>query len=442
MAFSDERRSLLSSNARISAPFIKVTIGDYTFGVFSRSERQLLKQGDFYKAYDIKYPNYIKSLAVTKINGQVNQYTLTIVYPVTTNDDPNFFEKVFSSVGNTRKIIFTYGDATKPAFIYKDEEAIITKVNTSFGGFQGGQFNGVLTYTVSATSSAALGTASTIQRPSDGAYHKPSDLIKAMFRDPSTGLRDVFTGMNVGNLDKLIAGDDQAVKLDSKLNISALDYLSYLVSCMIPNGSINAQLANDIYILTIHDDTIYDDLLQEGNRQLSGPYFQVTKTSYRTKHADAYQIDIGSPNSKDLILSFSVDDNENYSLYYDYQGKLNDQKYKKVVNRFGQIVDMYAPSATSKNKNFETNAQDRSWWTKITKFPISASITLRGLLRPAQLMTYVRINMIFPGTGKKHISSGLYIVTKQLDKIDEQGYTTTLNMTKIAGDTEGETVRY
>lgn len=441
MTFSNERRSLLSSNARISAPFIKVTIGDYTFGVFSRNERALISKGDYYKAYDVKYPNYIKSLTVTKINGQVNQYTLIIVYPITTGDDPNFFEKVFSSVSNTRKIVFTYGDATKPAFIYKDEEAIITKVSTSFNGFDGA-FSGVISYTVNATSSAALGTACTLQRPSDGAFHKPSDLIKALFRDKSSGLQNVFTGMNNGNLDKLIAGDDQPVKLDSKLNISALDYLSYLVSCMIPVGSTSAQLANDIYILTIHDDTIYDDLLQEGDDQISGPYFQVTKTSYRTEHADAYQIDIGSPNSKDLVLNFSIDNNENYSLYYDYQGKLNDQKYKRVIDRFGRIIDSYAPAATSKNNNFETNAQDRSWWTKITKFPISASITVRGLLRPAQLMTYVRINMIFPGTGKKHISSGLYIVTKQTDTINEQGYTTTLNMTKIAGDTEGDTVKH
>ena len=54
-------------------------------------------------------------------------------------------------------------------------------------------------------------------------------------------------------------------------------------------------------------------------------------------------------------------------------------------------------------------------------------------MRPATLMSYVRLNVIFPG-GHKHISSGLYLVTKQQDVIDFGGYRTTLSLTKIAGD--------
>ena len=64
---------------------------------------------------------------------------------------------------------------------------------------------------------------------------------------------------------------------------------------------------------------------------------------------------------------------------------------------------------------------------------MSASITIQGLLRPATLMQYVRLNVIFPG-GNKHISSGLYLVTQQTDSISESGYKTTLNLTKISGD--------
>jgi len=48
-------------------------------------------------------------------------------------------------------------------------------------------------------------------------------------------------------------------------------------------------------------------------------------------------------------------------------------------------------------------------------------------------MTYVRLNVIFPG-GHKHISSGLYIVTKQQDNISGSGYRTTLSLVKISGD--------
>ena len=50
-------------------------------------------------------------------------------------------------------------------------------------------------------------------------------------------------------------------------------------------------------------------------------------------------------------------------------------------------------------------------------------------------MTYLRLNVVFPG-GHKHISSGLYLITKQTDSINGQGYRTTLELTKINGDND------
>lgn len=49
-------------------------------------------------------------------------------------------------------------------------------------------------------------------------------------------------------------------------------------------------------------------------------------------------------------------------------------------------------------------------------------------------MQYIRLNVYFPGGGK-HISSGLYIVTAQVDSISESGYRTTLELTRIDGAT-------
>ena len=67
----------------------------------------------------------------------------------------------------------------------------------------------------------------------------------------------------------LIPGDDQAVKLDSKENVSILDYLTYLVSCMVPSNSTNrAVKQRDIYVLTIIDDT---------TGEYGGPYFKIVK---------------------------------------------------------------------------------------------------------------------------------------------------------------------
>ncbi len=75
-----------------------------------------------------------------------------------------------------------------------------------------------------------------------------------------------------------------------------------------------------------------------------------------------------------------------------------------------------------------------TWWSNVTQYPISASITIKGLLRPATLMSYVRLNVLYYGI--KHSHSGLYIVTQQIDTINEQGYRTQLSLTRVAGDNE------
>lgn len=434
LPFSQQRRSLLSSQARVQVPWIKVTIGNYTFGVFSKSTKAEKDKDGFYNAYNIQYPNYIQSLQITKINGQVNQYTLQIIYPITINDDPNFFEKVFSSVSQTRKIVFSYGDASMPTYIYKDEEAVITRITQQFD-LQGSR----ITYNVEAVSGAALGTAGCCTFLSDGKEHKPSDLIKKLFNVKKYGLYNVFYGMKGRGLSKFIAGDDKPVVLIDKVNVSVLDYITYLVSCMIPSGTPKNNVSKDIYILTIHDDTTYDRAYADHEiiegKEIVGPYFKVTKTSYKTEHADAYEVDIGY-NTSTIVTSFQIDQNENYALYYDYQGKLTQDQYIRRINTDGQWEDTYAPTVTSKNANFITKSDDITWWTKITKYPIKANITIQGLLRPAQLMTYLRLNVIFPGGGegiRKHIASGLYIITKQVDRIDTSGYKTTLSLTKISG---------
>ena len=427
MAFKDERRSLLSSSARVQVPWIKVTIGNYTFGVFSRTQVEKPNADNFYSGlYHIQYPNFIQSLEIVKINGQVNQYTLTISYPVTQTDDPNFFEKIFSSVSNTRKIVFSYGDMSMPAYIYKEEEAIITKVSSNFQ-LQGG----VINYTVNAVSSAALnyGGSWTFQ----GGNFRPSDLIKDIFKNTKYGLQNLFTGMNNSNIDYLIPSDDKIVNIEPKRNISAIDYIVYLVSCMIPSSfTINQNTATDIYVLTMHDDTTFDEEYRDTIIE-HGAYFKIERVSYKTNKSDAYQIDVGFGNTGTIVTDFKVVDDENYSLLYSYSDNLETTPYVKRLDNNGKWIDVWAPTVTSKNNDFVTKPSDITWWTKVTKYPIKATITVQGLLRPAILMSNVRLNVIFVG-GRKHISSGLYLVTQQKDRIDGNGYRTTLSLTKIAGD--------
>jgi hypothetical protein len=420
----NNKRSLLSSPARIQSPWVKVTLGDYTFGVFDQKTNPKKDQFGAFMQYNVQYPNYIKSLNIIKVNGQINQYTLSLHYPVTQNDDPNLIDKILSSVSQTRKIIFSYGDAATPAYTYKDEEAIITGVTQVFS-----LETSTIQYTIKAVSTASLATSGSFTFVNSG-LKKPSDEIRRIFKANSVyGLRDLFTGMSLANFDDLVAGDDKAVELQTKVNISPLDYITYLVGCMVPAGSTTSNVSTDIYILTLHDETVFDSFYSD-TASLSGPYFKVTRTSYLQEHADAYEVDIGY-NTSTIVLGFAIENQENYSLLYDYNSKLSPSSYARRLNSKGQWEDVYAPMVTSGNDQFLTRPEDVVWFTKMTQYPISATIKVQGLLRPAHLMQFLRLNVIFPG-GHKHTSSGLYIVTKQVDDIGETGYFTTLSLTRIS----------
>jgi len=432
MKFSQQRKSLLSSNARVQVPWIKVTFGDekngYTFGVFDRVARQ--SYGENTKEFGIRFPEYVKSLQITKINGQVNQYVLGIDYPITQNDDPNFFEKVFSSISGSRKITLSYGDCSQPVTLYKEEEALVTSITQTFALEQS-----KITYTINAVSSSALKTFGNSKI--SGQKARPSDVILDLMMDKTTGLQDVFTGMpkSKEELKKFIACDDKPVEITAKAQTSALDLINYLVGCMIPEGTPDNTIPKEIYVLNINDATVYDTLYNNSN-SLGGPYFEIKKTSYVQEHADAYEVDIGY-NTSTIVRQLQIQNNENYALYYDYQEQLNQKQYIRRIRADGEWEEVYSPAVMSRNDVNETRPNDITWWTKVTQYPISATITIQGLLRPATLMSYLRLNIIFPG-GHKHIYSGLYIVTKQVDTVNESGYTTQLTLTKISGDNSGD----
>src|SRR5574344_896956 len=171
-------QSLLTNPVYVQTPIVQVKIGNYTFGVYEKN----LNTG-----YQ-RYPNYIKSLEVTKVNGKVNTYILNLVYPITQFNDPNYFEKVFSSVSTTRKIEFTYGDASMPNFLYRNEAGIITKVNSRFAN------GAVIEYTVTAISNASLGLSGGY--PFSAATMQPSMQIWEILKNNDKyGLQDLFTGM-------------------------------------------------------------------------------------------------------------------------------------------------------------------------------------------------------------------------------------------------------
>jgi hypothetical protein len=84
------------------------------------------------------------------------------------------------------------------------------------------------------------------------------------------------------------------VEIPAKLNITALDYLKYLVQCMVSDKDTTSGISKSTkYALTFYDDVSL----------LDGPYFRVdsitSKSSSKTS-LDSYQLDIGYP-TKDLV---------------------------------------------------------------------------------------------------------------------------------------------
>ena len=133
--------------------------------------------------------------------------------------------------------------------------------------------------------------------------------------------------------------------------------------------------------------------------------------------------------SKTITVEGTPENNRIFNNFYDM----------RRINSDGLWEDVYAPTSLIRPNKYKTDPSDLVWWTKATQFPINAEIQVQGLLRPATLMQYVRLNVVFPG-GHKHLSSGLYIVTRQLDVLNGNGYATTLNLTRIKGDTATPTI--
>lgn len=407
--------SLVSTQSHVETPFIVVKIGNYTFGHCGRSDRLKLQN-----TFNITYPNYMEALNITKLNGAVNTYTLSMVYAITANDDPNKLEKVFSSVSNTRTLKLSYGDWSAPQFIYKEEEAIITKIST-----QVNMRNSTIQYTITCTSTSLKLSSTPFSFPAK--FAKPSDEIKALFSNNRYGLFDIFKGVTSTNIEELIASDDKAVQLEAKPSVNVLDYISYLVSCMVSFKDSSDSIKTACYYWSVYDDI---------SNVYGGSYIRVVKVNSNTNIADSYntyEVDIGYPTDA-CVMDFSINSDDSWALMYNYSKQIHTSEYVYRIDDDGAVVPIQSEAITNSPTTHNTTEATRDWWSRVTQFPITATLTLKGLLRPTMLMSYVKVNTYF--YGRKHISSGLYIITKQQDTINSSGYRTTLSLTRVGGDAE------
>lgn len=413
---------LLSNMNRVETPFIIAEIGGVSFGVFDINSRNVIGSNNTaYAANGVTYPNFMKSLTINKINGTVNTYILQMVYQITTGDDPNLIERVFSKAKKDRTIYLSYGDLSNPTYIYRREKAIITdiKSNVDFAGSR-------IDYTLSCTSSSLLGSSSSFNFPRRTA--KPSDVIKELLYNNIYGLTEIFSGMKNKQkvLDKyLIVSDDKSVPIEARENITPLDYLQYLVKCMIPSSQVSTSVLNNaMYRMCVIDDT---------SDEFSGPYFKVVKVSQNIKKdsINVYEINVGYPDNN-FVYNFTIDDSQVYSILYDYAGVAKQPEYIQRIDNNGNLISEYSPSFSNSRELLKTTTEDKTWWTNMVNYPITATLKIKGLIKPAILMSYVYIDARF--FGKQHYASGYYIITKQTDNIDSTGYRTTLSLLKVGGE--------
>ena len=408
--------NLLSTPTLVESPFIEVKIGNYTFGSYTKAGTA--ERG--YSEQRVTYPNYMQSLRITKVNGAVNQYVLTMQYQIQAGEDPNLIDKVFSSVSDNRKITLSYGDWNAPSFIYRNEDAIITKVtsNVEFGQSR-------ITYTVYCTSTALSLKSKVYDFPARRS--KPSDIIRGYIRNNSYGILDLFYGMKA-DVDKalsLIASDDKVVDINPQQHVDILTYINFLVANMISSSNKDTNIQNSMYALIMRD---------ELTGELEGPYFKIVKVAANSKSltsSNVYEVDVGYP-GETLVLDFRINNDNSWAILYNYSDKLSQDEYVYKIDNEGRMYTEYSPNITTSDRYKETTSVNKTWWTQMTQFPITATLTIKGLIRPAMLMENVRINAYF--YGQRHVSSGLYVITKQEDTVDRGGYKTTLSLLRIAGD--------
>lgn len=410
--FKSQRANLLSTNSLVETPFISVELGGQVFGLY---------QGRKDKS-KIQFPNYVESLEVTKINGTVNTYILNLVYPLQPGNDPNMFEKIFGKVSTTRRMKISYGDCSVSNQIFRNEEAIITETRSNVD-FR----NGCLRYTLKGTSTGIGLLAGT--HNFNSRFAKPSTIIREIISDKTYGVSTVLPGMN--NVDQLafnnlLASDDKPVQIEAKQGMSTLDYLNYLVGCMSP-----ASGESSVYKIAVVDDM---------DSEYGGPYFKIIKAGtagVMTDSVDTYTIDVGYPDASPVI-DFSLNNSETPSILFDYSEQINATDYAYNIDSNGRLAEIYSPSISNSAAKMRATAFNENWWQIATSFPVTATLTVRGLLRPTILCSYVRMNVIF--YGNESVYSGKYLVTKQVDVINTTGFKTTLSLLRIDGDSSMQSV--
>lgn len=400
MSTSSSRvQKIQAFSSLISVPYVTCEFGGQEFGLRSK-----YKSSTFTR--DV---NYITNLTIEKkASGQVNTYSLTLVYVVEPGADPNYVDYIISSAED-RAITFSYGDLSQPEYSFVNEEAIMTNIvpNVSMS-------SNAITYTISATSSSALSY--TVARSFPARNAKPSDVIfEVLYTDTDNGLLELFSGMRDRTWVEqqgLIAKNDKKVSIEAYTDKTPLEYIRILVSLM-----------------EAADNSFFAMLITDNDSEADGPYFQVINSDLYQGQGNHYslEIDVGYP-SDTQVISFTPSQNTSIALINQFQEKFDGTRIMNV-NAEGEYTTGSTPSLAISNGR--ANSALSTWWKNMTNYPINATLVVRGLIKPSILCDYIHLNVLF--YGQMYNYSGLYMVTAQKDTISESGYQTELTLVRIEG---------
>lgn len=410
MKGSSKERIIRSANSALSigqamveAPFVEIDFAGTTIGTYKNSVDD--------------FPNHISKLEVDKVNGEINTYTFDLVHQIRAGEDPNLIDKIISKV-RYDTIRIRYGDFNSN-IIYSDEKAVITNVsmNRDYASSR-------ISYTIYATSAGEFITSHKLSFPAR--TEKPSTIINELFYDNSQTSRlllDAFPGMKNASLvssNNFIPTNDARLHIDEKTNINTIQYINYLVGCMsnVANG-VNDIIRNSTYYVSYENDFM---------NQFGGAFMKITEVvkgiSSTAAGNDIFEVTVGFPDNN-YVMGFNIDNNIAWSLLY--ENMTVSDEYVYTINNRGQRVRQYSPNIMSSSSPM--NEIQKNWWTQMVNYPINATLTLKGLMKPIMLMNYIKVNVVF--YGQKHITSGTYAITGQKDVLSGEGFRTTLSLTRI-----------
>lgn len=390
---------LLTYKSLVEAPTIILKLGNEIIGGYGNT-------GD-------KYPNYIQSLNVEKISGKINKYTIELLYQVRYGEDPNFIDKLLSVSGFTNKINIIYGDSSMPYSIYRDDEAVIIDVifNENVSSKQ-------IKYNIVAVSSiiSSASFLSTYPAITD----KPSNAIKDLLysnNETSKLLLNSLPGMKNKTLvysKGLIPDNDSIITTQKMKNVTPFTMLNYYVSGMYNKNT------NTAYFLTMYDDI---------NNEFGGAYIkihQINKQDSNSLDGRYFEINVGYPDDN-FVMNFKVNSDVYFPLVYKYNKEIPEWYYD--INNSGEITYRQTNSLLLNNDLNRPNVIQANWWNRVTEYPITATLTLKGLSKPVLIGSYIKINTIF--YGNNDLACGLYMITGQVDSVSGNGCRTTLSLVRV-----------